>query len=205
MPATRIEPGELPDERAYRRSASQIGWQVMAVCAGLVVIGGGVILAFVFWQTTPWEANQPPQPGEIEVRLDPGELVLAVVLLATGAVLSAGFAARMIARRAVEPLDEAFQLQRRFVADASHELRTPLAVLGARAPSTASGVRSSWLASATKRRCNWNASSSGSTALRAIMRAAKPALSTAPVASSTTASTSSPGSRRTSISPGCGG
>ena len=133
MPATRIDPSELPDERAYRRSAAVIGWQVMAVCAGLVVVGGAVILAFVFWQTTPWEANQPPQPGEVEVRLDPGELVLAVVLLATGAVLSAGLAARMIARRAVRPLDEAFQLQRRFVADASHELRTPLAVLGARA------------------------------------------------------------------------
>ncbi|WP_416444476.1 sensor histidine kinase [Leucobacter sp. HNU] len=133
MSGSRIDPRELPDERAYRRSASMIGWRVMAVCAGLVVVGGGVILAFVFWQTTPWEANQPPQPGEVEVRLDPGELVLAVVLLATGAVLSAGLAARMIARRAVQPLDEAFQLQRRFVADASHELRTPLAVLGARA------------------------------------------------------------------------
>lgn len=120
------------DEDGYRRSVATIGWQVMAVCAALVVIGGAVILAFVFWQTTPWEANKPPRADEIEVRLDPGELLLAVVLLATGAILSAGFAARIIARRAVKPLDEAFQMQRRFVADASHELRTPLAVLNAR-------------------------------------------------------------------------
>lgn len=123
----------LPDEQAYRRSASKIGWQVMAVCAALVVIGGGVILAFVFWQTTPGEASKPPQPGEIEVRLDPGELALATALLATGAIICAGLAARLIARRAVHPLDEAFRLQRRFVADVSHELRTPLAVIDARA------------------------------------------------------------------------
>lgn len=123
----------FPDEEAYRRSASQIGWQVMAVCAALVVIGGGVILAFVFWQTTPTEAAKPAQPGEIQVRLDPGELILATVLLATGAVICAGLAARLIARRAVYPLDEAFRLQRRFVADVSHELRTPLAVIDARA------------------------------------------------------------------------
>lgn len=123
----------LPDEQAYRRSASKIGWQVMAVCAALVVVGGAVILAFVLWQTTPGEASKPRQPGEIEVRLDPGELMLAAALLATGAVLCAGLAARLIARRAVYPLDEAFRLQRRFVADVSHELRTPLAVLDARA------------------------------------------------------------------------
>lgn len=123
----------LPDEQAYRRSASRIGWQVTAVCAALVVIGGAVILAFVFWQTTPGEASKPPQPGEIEVRLDPGEMMLAAALLATGAVLCAGLAARLIARRAVYPLDEAFRLQRRFVADVSHELRTPLSVIDARA------------------------------------------------------------------------
>lgn len=123
----------LPDEQAYRRSASKIGWQVMAVCAALFVVGGAVILAFVFWQTTPAQVNKAPQPGEIEVRLDPGELILAATLLATGAVLAAGLAARLIARRAVHPLDEAFRLQRRFVADVSHELRTPLAVIDARA------------------------------------------------------------------------
>lgn len=133
MPQSRGRSHPLPDELAYRRSASKIGWQVMAVCAALVVIGGAVILAFVLWQTTPGEANKQPQPREIEVRLDPGELILATALLATGAVICAGLAARLIARRAVYPLDEAFRLQRRFVADVSHELRTPLAVIDARA------------------------------------------------------------------------
>ena len=133
MARAHTHPRPRPDEEAYRRSASQIGWQVMAVCAALVVIGGGVILAFVFWQTTPSEVAKPVQPGEIEVRLDPGELILATALLATGAIICAGLAARLIARRAVYPLDEAFRLQRRFVADVSHELRTPLAVIDARA------------------------------------------------------------------------
>lgn len=59
--------------------------------------------------------------------------MLAATLLVLGAVLCAGLAARVIARRAVQPLDAAFRLQRRFVADVSHELRTPLAVIDARA------------------------------------------------------------------------
>lgn len=133
MARTRGRSAPPPDEQAYLRSASRIAWQVMAVCGALVVIGGAVILAFVFWQTTPREAAKAPQPGEIEVRIDPGELLLAVGVLATGAVICAGVAARIIAKRAVQPLDEAFRMQRRFVADVSHELRTPLAVIDARA------------------------------------------------------------------------
>lgn len=36
---------------------------------------------------------------------------------------------RLLARSVVKPIDEAFQGQRRFVADASHDLRTPLTVI----------------------------------------------------------------------------
>lgn len=121
-----------PEERVYQRSVSAITWQMMAVCALLFVIGGGVILAFVFWQSNPAELAKPRQENEIEVRIDPGELAFALLLLVTGAALCSGVTARLIAKRAVRPIDEAFQLQRRFVADVSHELRTPLAVLGAR-------------------------------------------------------------------------
>lgn len=121
-----------PEEEAYQRSVSAITWQMMAVCALLFVIGGIVILAFVFWQSNPAELAKPRQDNEIEVRIDPGELAFALLLLVTGAALCSGVTARFIAKRAVRPIDEAFRLQRRFVADVSHELRTPLAVLGAR-------------------------------------------------------------------------
>jgi len=63
-----------------------------------------------------------------ERRLEVSTLVAGLV----GVVL-AGAIGLVVGRRAVRPLGEAMELQRRFVADASHELRTPLAVLYTRA------------------------------------------------------------------------
>ncbi|MBS1908037.1 MAG: HAMP domain-containing histidine kinase [Actinobacteria bacterium] len=122
----------METQAEYRRSSRAIGWQVAAVCAALVLLGAGLALAYVFWQTRPAELNGPPDPGSIRVFLDPADLALGGVVVGLGAVLCAGAAAWLIARRAVRPLEEAARIQERFVADASHELRTPLAVLNAR-------------------------------------------------------------------------
>ncbi|MBW0118469.1 sensor histidine kinase [Pseudonocardia abyssalis] len=60
--------------------------------------------------------------------------VLEAVLLAEATGLAAALAAAaLLSRRSVQPLAEALELQRRFVADASHELRAPLTVLFTRA------------------------------------------------------------------------
>lgn len=70
--------------------------------------------------------------------LDAGQQELAqltTILLLTGLaglVLSA-LGSLFLADRAMRPIREAFERQRRFIADASHELRTPVAVLRARA------------------------------------------------------------------------
>ncbi|WP_292723039.1 HAMP domain-containing sensor histidine kinase [Microbacterium sp. 13-71-7] len=122
----------METQAEFRRSSRAIGWQVAAVCAALVLLGAGLALAYMFWQTRPAEVNGPPEPGSVRVFLDPADLVLGGIVVGLGAIVCAGAAAWLIARRAVRPLEEAARIQQRFVADASHELRTPLAVLNAR-------------------------------------------------------------------------
>jgi signal transduction histidine kinase len=64
------------------------------------------------------------------------ELRIALYTSLGGIVLGAivaPVAGLFLARRAMRPIDAAFETQRAFVADASHELRTPLAVLRANA------------------------------------------------------------------------
>ncbi|MFJ3957496.1 sensor histidine kinase [Arthrobacter sp. NPDC090010] len=121
------------DYQEYRRSVARIGYQVAAVCAALVLIGGLLAIAYVLWQTRPAKLNEPHKPEDVRIFLDPVDLSVAGIIVGLGAVVCAGLAAWLIARRAVRPLSDAFRMQRRFVADASHELRTPLAVMNARA------------------------------------------------------------------------
>lgn len=129
---TLLSPPGAGDEPIVRRSARRLGHEVMVICVVLVLLGGLVILGFVLWQTTLDEMHRPLRPGEVELRLDLGELVIALTALAVGAAICANIAARLVARRAVRPLAEALERERRFIDDASHELRTPLAVLDAR-------------------------------------------------------------------------
>lgn len=121
-----------PDRRAYRRSAVRIGLRVAFVSAALVFSVIVLVVAYLVWQLTPAQQHEPHGPEDIHVYLDTVDLLIAVIGVGVIAVLMAGAATWVIARRAVRPLAEAYQLQRTFVADASHELRTPLTVLSAR-------------------------------------------------------------------------
>ena len=70
------------------------------------------------------------------------ERILGALTLAGGAgLVLATLAGVVLARRAVRPMAEALEQQRRFVADAGHELRTPLTLLSTRAQLLARRVR----------------------------------------------------------------
>ena len=70
------------------------------------------------------------------------ERILGGLGLAGGAgLVLATLAAAVLARRAVRPMAEALEQQRRFVADAGHELRTPLTLLSTRSQLLARRVR----------------------------------------------------------------
>ena len=70
------------------------------------------------------------------------ERIVGALALAGGAgLVLASLAAAVLARRAVRPMAEALEQQRRFVADAGHELRTPLTLLSTRAQLLARRLR----------------------------------------------------------------
>jgi signal transduction histidine kinase len=60
-------------------------------------------------------------------------LVVAVLTVGALGLLAAAFITLLVTSRALVPIREGFEAQRRFVADASHELRTPAALIRANA------------------------------------------------------------------------
>lgn len=58
-------------------------------------------------------------------------LMLTLTSVGGGVLLALFWLSYRFALRAVKPIEESYNKQKRFIADASHELRTPLAIIGA--------------------------------------------------------------------------
>ena len=73
------------------------------------------------------------QTGQLreEVRGNVNRLILVLVLVGIGALVLATVGGLFMSRRAMRPVQDAFDRQRTFIADASHELRTPLTLIRA--------------------------------------------------------------------------
>jgi two-component system sensor histidine kinase CiaH len=85
---------------------------------------GGVIRLLEPGSFTDFAELRSRQIEESDRRLRTNLVLLNIGTLIVGAALSYG-----LARRTLRPIEEAFEAQGRFTADASHELRTPLTAM----------------------------------------------------------------------------
>ncbi len=113
-----------------------------------------ISFSFVFYNTSSHQLDRQELPQDItrvyeslrqnDERLGPGdlqrflrqradegrhELLARLVLINTTVLLAGGAISYLLARRSLQPIEEAMEAQTRFVSDASHELRTPLTAL----------------------------------------------------------------------------
>ena len=75
--------------------------------------------------------NDDPRLDQINSDVTSGEhrILLRLIALNIFVFVGAGYASYLLARRTLEPIEQAHEQQKRFTSDVSHELRTPLTAL----------------------------------------------------------------------------
>ena len=132
----------------FDKVRNQFVWTIMAIISTIMIISFAAIYTSASISLNKQVDSQPSirsqglVPGEGVVsffqkqreeyaRRALGEL-LATLLMAGAMTLGVVYAlSRYIANRAIAPIEEAYNKQRQFVADASHELKTPITIIGA--------------------------------------------------------------------------
>lgn len=115
---------------ALRHAAWRVGLQLAAVTAAVVLVVlavGGTYIA-LHAGTSPGGDGEP----RVRISLEVVDLLQLLILGGAAGIVLSGVVGVFSARRAVQPLGAALELQRRFIQDVSHELRTPLTVLDTR-------------------------------------------------------------------------
>ncbi|RSX54077.1 two-component system sensor histidine kinase [Bifidobacterium goeldii] len=130
------------EERRGRRSvAGLISLRMTIAMAAVTVIGGilfaaGVLLGsrheFVERGLDPNSMSVTEQFGSGMMVIDTRKAIAFTLLFVVGVVAAVAVIGRHYSHKEVAPLEQAFELQKHFVADASHELKTPLAVISTR-------------------------------------------------------------------------
>ncbi len=82
----------------------------------------------IYQEYPVFQDNNILAPGR-DYQIAAHRLLVRLILLNLCIFISAGFASYWLARRTLEPIQEAHEQQKRFTADVSHELRTPLTAL----------------------------------------------------------------------------
>ncbi|MET2011847.1 HAMP domain-containing sensor histidine kinase [Microbacterium chocolatum] len=124
------------DRRRVQRAALRAGLWVGLASAAVMAILTTVTVAGLFASSR--EEPRPPgaefeEHGERGGRvIDLDDAIPLSILVGVIGVVVLAVIGWYVARRAAQPLAEALEVQRTFVADASHELRTPLTTLSSR-------------------------------------------------------------------------